>query len=368
MNPKISTVSEDNGILNFTLSGVNVSLANALRRIILNDIDTVVFRTETYGDNKCTIGTNTGRLHNEILKQRLSCIPIHSTNFDELPGKYILEIHEKNETDHMLFVTTEHFKIKNKETNELMGKADVNRIFPADVKTRQHIDFCRLRPKIGDVPGEEIKLSCEFSIANAGVSSMFNAVSKCAYGNTIDAEKVKEAWEERENKMRADGATAEEIEYVKKNFYLLDAQRYFKENSFDFTVESVGVFSNNEIVKKACAIMQRKLLDFLANVEDGNVPIEPSVVTMENSWDVILENEDYTLGKALEYYLYEHFYNSKDNKKLNFCAFKKLHPHDASSRIRIAYANKVSENEIGQDLKEACTNLQEVYVAIHKML
>lgn len=277
MNPKISTVSEDNGILNFTLSGVNVSLANALRRIILNDIDTVVFRTETYGDNKCTIGTNTGRLHNEILKQRLSCIPIHSTNFDELPGKYILEIHEKNETDHMLFVTTEHFKIKNKETNELMGKADVNRIFPADVKTRQHIDFCRLRPKIGDVPGEEIKLSCEFSIANAGVSSMFNAVSKCAYGNTIDAEKVKEAWEERENKMRADGATAEEIEYVKKNFYLLDAQRYFKENSFDFTVESVGVFSNNEIVKKACAIMQRKLLDFLANVEDGNVPIEPKI-------------------------------------------------------------------------------------------
>jgi DNA-directed RNA polymerase subunit L len=367
MNPQISQISEENGILKFTLSGVNVSLANAVRRIILNDIDTVVFRTETYGDNMCTIAVNTGRLHNEILKQRLSCIPIHSTKLDELPGKYILEINEKNETDSMMFVTTEHFKIKNKETNEYMGKADVNRIFPMDLLSNHYIDFCRLRPKIGDIPGEQIKLTCEFSIANAGVSSMFNVVSKCAYGNTIDADAAKEAWTEKENKMRSDGSTIEEIEYVKKNFYLLDAQRHFKKDSFDFVIETVGVFTNNEIVKKACAIMQSKLLDFNDSVEENNVLIEPSVVTMENSYDVILKNEDYTLGKALEFYLYENFYNSKENKKLNFCGFKKLHPHDSTSCLRLAYAHAVSVNEIGADLKEACIKLQEVYVAIHGM-
>ena len=367
MNPKISNLLEEAGIFKFTLSGVNVSLANALRRIILNDIDTVVFRTETYEDNNCTIDINTCRLHNEILKQRLSCIPIHSTKMDDLPGKYILELNEKNETDHIVFVTTEHFKIKNKETNEEMKKEDVRKIFPPDIKTHQYIDFCRLRPKIGDVPGEQIRLTCEFSIANAGVSSMFNAVSKCAYGNTIDLDKAKEAWSEKENKMKADGATADEIEYSKTNFYILDAQRYFVKDSFDFSVESVGVYSNNEIVKKACAVMQGKIIDFMEKVKENDVPIEPSVVTMENSWDVILENEDYTLGKALEYYLYEHFYNSKDNKKLNFCAFKKLHPHDSSSRVRIAYLHKVSENEIAKDLVEACTELQDVYVAIHKM-
>lgn len=365
MNPKISQISEESGVLKFTLSGVNVSLANALRRIILNDIDTVVFRTETYNDNKCTITTNTGRLHNEILKQRLSCIPIHSTNLYELPGKYILEIDETNDVDYIRVITTEDFKIKNKETGEYMGKADVNRIFPANLKSNQHIDFSRLRPKIGDVPGEQLKLTCEFSIANAGVSSMFNVVSKCAYGFTPDADKAHTAWTEKENKMSADGATAEEISYTKTNFYLLDAQRYYAENSFDFAIETVGVFTNNEIVKKACAIMQRKLLDFMELVEANSVQIEPSVVSMENSWDIILENEDYTLGKALEYYLYEQFYSKE--KKLNFCAFKKTHPHDTSSRIRIAYAQKVSINEISQDLKLACRELQEVYVAIHKL-
>ena len=367
MNPNISKISND-GIFKFTLSGVNVSLANALRRIILNDIHTVVFRTETYEDNHCTISVNTGRLHNEILKQRLSCIPIHSTKPDELPGKYILEIDETNNTDYIMFVTTEHFKIRNKETGVEMDKAEVKRIFPPDVKTQQYIDFCRLRSKIGDIPGEQIKLSCELSVANAGVSSMFNVVSKCAYGNTIDNEAAKEAWTEKENKMKADGATAEEIEYAKTNFYILDAQRYFVKNSFDFSIETLGVFTNDEIVKKACVVMQDKLLNFKNNIDDNKVvSIEESVVVMKNCWDVILKNEDYTLGKALEFYLYEHFYNSKNNKKLSFCAFKKLHPHDSSSRIQIAYLHNVNANDIRMDLKTACDELYEVYEAIYKM-
>lgn len=367
MNPKISQISEEHGILKFTLSGINVSLANAIRRIVLNNVETVVFRTETYGDNMCKISVNTCRLHNEILKQRLSCIPIHSTKLDELPGKYIMELDEKNETDHIVFVTTEHFKIKNKETGEYMGKADVNRIFPADTKTRQHIDFCRLRPKIGDIPGEQIKLTCEFSIANAEISSMYNVVSKCTYGNSVDIERANEAWTEKENKMRSNGSTMEEIEYTKTNFYLLDAQRYFVENSFDFAIETLGVFSNNEIIKKACAIMKGKILDFKENLDDQRkVPIEVSATTMENSYDIILINEDYTLGKALEYYLYDQFYVKE--KKVGFCGFKKLHPHDSSSRIRVSYFTKVSESEIRGDLKNACDKLQEVFVAVYKML
>jgi len=368
MNPNISKISEESGIFKFTLSGVNVSLANALRRIILNDINTVVFRTETYEDNQCIISVNTGRLHNEILKQRLGCIPIHSKTMDELPGKYIMEINEINNTDYIMFVTTEHFKIKNKETGEEMKKDDVRKIFPPDIKTQQYIDFCRLRPKIGDVPGEQIKLTCEFSIANASVSSMFNAVSKCAYGNTVDLNKAKEAWTEKENKMRAESATSDEIEYTKTNFYILDAQRYFVKDSFDFVIETIGVFDNNQIVKKACDVMQKKLQDFMEKVKTDDVPIEPSAVTMENSWDVILVNEDYTLGKALEFYLYEHFYDVKDNK-LTFCAFKKLHPHDLTSRIRLAYINNKNTTleVIKTDLIEACTNLHEVYGAIYKM-
>jgi DNA-directed RNA polymerase II subunit RPB3 len=365
MNPKVTTVEEEANILKFTLACVNVSLANALRRAIINDIQTVVFRTETFDDNKCVITSNTGRLHNEILKQRLGCIPIHSTDLDELTDKYILEINETNDNDHIMIITTEHFKIKEKESGAYISDIDRQRIFPPDMKTGHYIDFARIRPRIGDVPGEQLKLTCEFSVANAGVNSMFNVVSKCAYGYTPDMRKIKEAWEHVENKMKASGATVDEIHYRKKDFYFLDAQRHFTKDSFDFVVESVGVFSNTDIVKKACMVLQKKLDTFFSNIDEHTVPIEPSPTTMNHSFDVVLENEDYTLGKALEYYLYDKYYVQE--KKLNFCAFKKLHPHDSSSRLRLAYMTNVSETNIQNDLKNACRDLKDVYVAIYKM-
>ena len=55
MESQISEISENNGLYKFTLSNLNVSLANALRRIILSEIPCVVFRAETYKDNQCTI-------------------------------------------------------------------------------------------------------------------------------------------------------------------------------------------------------------------------------------------------------------------------------------------------------------------------
>ena len=153
MNPQLKVI-EDEEILKFTLSGVDVSLANAVRRIILNDIPTVVFRTETYQDNQCKIAINTSRLHNEIIKQRLSCIPIHSTDHAVLPGKYIMELDVTNTEDHIIFVTTEDFRIKNKENSNFLTKEETVKIFPPDRKTGYFIDFIRLRPAVGDIPAE----------------------------------------------------------------------------------------------------------------------------------------------------------------------------------------------------------------------
>ena len=70
MNPHIEKNSKHGDMFSFTLSGVNVSIANAIRRTILSDIPTVVFKTSPYEECKANIITNTTRLNNEILKQR----------------------------------------------------------------------------------------------------------------------------------------------------------------------------------------------------------------------------------------------------------------------------------------------------------
>ncbi len=366
MEPAISNISVEEDLFKFTLSGLNVSLANALRRTILNDIPITVIHTETYKDNQCNIEINNTRLHNEILKHRLSCIPIHIKELDILPNNYILELDEKNETENMKIVTTEHFKIKNKKNGNYLTKNELRKIFPPCPKTNMYIDFARLRPSLGQtIPGEQIKLTAEFSIHSPKENSMYNVVSTCSYGNTIDNVKVKEVWSEYEKKLESEQHTKSDIEMQKKNFYLLDAQRYYLEDSFDFCLESVGVFENKEIIKMGCQVLIDKLDTMIVNIEADIIPIRPSEVTMENSYDVILENEDYTLGKMLEYVLYTSYFENE--KILSFCGFKKFHPHDEESIIRLAYIKKGDKNTVRNHVTEACKKSKEIYTKINKM-
>ena len=366
MNPSISNISVDSDVYKFTLSGLNVSLANAIRRTILSDIPTTVFHTQTYQDNQCIIHMNTTRLHNEIIKHRLSCIPVHIQELDLLPGKYIMELDMHNDTDSMMFATTENFKIKNKENDNYLTSDETKRIFPPCPKTNMFIDFVRLRPRMGDtIPGEKLKLSCEFSVHTASENSMYNVVTKCSYGNTIDLIKANEVWEGHENKLRTEDTTKADIELQKKNFYLLDAHRHYIEDSFDYCIQSVGVYENREIVRKACVVLQNRLTNMIHSVDSDSIPVKYSETTMDHSHDIILENEDYTLGKVLEYIMYEKHYVS--DKTMTFCGFKKFHPHDMDSTIRIAYAAPTDKGLLMQHLRIACVDAIEAFVKIGKL-
>jgi len=371
MNPKITEQLENGDLFTFTLSGLNVSLANAIRRTILSDIPTVVFFTETYNDNKCSIEINTSRLHNEIIKQRLSCIPIYQTDLTVLPGNYLLEVDVINDTDNIMYVTTEHFKILNKTTNHYLKREEIAQIFPSDPLTNSYIDFVRLRPKIGDsIPGEQLKLKCEFSVSMAKVNSMFNVVSKCSYANTPDIVKINNIWEDLQQKYASQEMSREEIEFEKRNFYILDAQRHFTPDSFDFVVQTLSVYSNQEIVKKACVILQNKFVDLIQAVESDTIIINTSDVVaeysnMENSYDIILEGEDYTIGKVLEYILYEKYYQNE--KTLTFCGFKKFHPHNTDSHIRIAFVEAVDKSMVKNYFYSACVDAQDFYKKVYGM-
>jgi DNA-directed RNA polymerase subunit L len=367
MNPELTQISEENNQYRFTVKGLNVSLANALRRTILSDIRTTVIYTETNKDNQCNISVNTSRLHNEILKHRLSCIPIHEPDISVLPGNYILEVDVKNDTDSIMYVTTEHFKIKNKTNGKYVTENEQRRIFPPNPRTNYYIDFARLRPKVGDsIQGEHLKLTADFTTRTAKDNGMYNVVSKCSYGNTLDAVKISEFWEQYEANLRSDPAnTDKDIEFEKKNYYLLDAQRTFVPDSFDFVVETLGIYENKDIVKKACKVLIMKLIEFMNGLDSDTLPIHPSENTIENCFDVVLENEDYTIGKVLEYILYEKYFIG--DKTLTFCGFKKFHPHNQDSVIRLAYLQKGDKHMVQQNLRNAAQDASKVFSQIHKM-
>lgn len=354
MHPTVLDISEHDNILKFTISGINVSYANAIRRVILSDIPTIVFRTSPYEKNDATFQINTSRLNNEILKQRLSSIPIHMKDLSLSLDDYTLEVDVINNTQNIIYVTTNDFKIKSSKTGKYLNDSSLQKIFPPDSISHQYIDLCRLRPKLSNnLRGEQLKFSCKFSYGIASESGSFNVVSTCTYANTPNLTEIEVAKEKKLAELHNKYTNDSDINYHIQDWINLDAKRIFIPDSFNFKIESIGVFLNIDIVIKAVNIIIKRLQQ-IQEIYTSNLDlITNSDAVIANSFDIHLENEDYTIGKIIEYTLYHLYYNEK--KIFTFCGFRKPHPHIQSSIIRIAFSDPVEKNTVVECIETATT-------------
>jgi DNA-directed RNA polymerase subunit L len=337
--PEVFNVSSSNNITSFKVKNINVSFINALRRTIISDIPTAVFRTAPYEKNDCNIIENTSRLNNEILKQRLSCIPIYIKDLDIIENLE-LEIDVDNTTESIIYVTTDDFKIKDTNTNKFLSTTEISKIFPIDPFTKEHIIFARLRPKIATtIPGEKIHLKCKISIDNANTNGAYNVVSTCAYSFDDDVEKQNSEWALYSKTLNKTKAA---MEREKKNWFNHKAKQFYKPNVFNFIIETIGVFTNIEIIKKACKIIKSKLQRLESLYTNENNLIKKSISTTNFCYDIKLPEEDYTIGKILEYIIHQDFY--ANGPELSYIGFSKKHPHDNDSIIRLAFNKEENSN------------------------
>ena len=368
MNPVVTNLAETDGIMTFTLSGVNVSLANALRRIILSDSPCVVFRTTPYDECKMEIEVNTSRLNNELIKQRISCVPIHISDTSFPIENYVVEVDKKNESDIIDYVTTEDFKIKDKNTGKYLTQAATRDIFPPDEITGDFIDIARLRPRLSeDIDGEHLKLTSTLDIGTAKQDGCFNVACTCAYGYTQDPVLVNDKVTQMESEMKAQGLDADTIAFKIKDWKLLKAQTINIPDSFDFTIETVGQFDNMSLVFKSAHVMLDKVATFKKVIQENEGLINQSDTTLPNGFDIKLVGEDYTLGKALEYVLYSRHYDRQSttsDKSLEFCGFRKPHPHIDESLIRLGFKDATDKSTVVAILVEACKALEVTFNSI----
>lgn len=357
----IHSIEQDKGVLSFQIDNINVSLINAIRRTILTDIPCYVFRTSPHDKNNVNIEINTTRLNNEIIKQRMSCIPIHITDLDEtVTDRYIIEIDVENTTDSVMYVTTKDIKIKDNETGAYMDKEGVRKVFPPNPITGDYIIITRLRPKLSEsFPGEHIKLTAKLVISSAKEDSCFLLASTATYSMTPDKEKQDSAWRLQKNKLLAEGIKDEDMPFEEKNWYIHEGQRHYKENSFKFIVESIGVYENSELLHKACGILVDKLQKIYLDVQSGNIIVN-NANTVEKAFDVILENEDYTIGKCLEFALYEQYY--KKSSDIALVAFEKTHPLNSYGVLRVMFDNEeYGKEKVFEYLMNVCEYLVSVF-------
>ena len=363
MDPKVNNIDENNNTLTFTLYNTNVSIANAVRRIILSEIPCVVFKTIPYENSKVTIEINTTKFNNEIIKQRLSCIPIHIDDMDFPIDDYIVELDKSNDTNSAEYITTEDFKIKNIKLNNYLKEATVRKIFPKNDMTNYYIDFIPLNPKLSDnINGEQLKLSCKLAIGTAKEQGMFNVVSTCSYKFTQDTGLMQIEWDKQETQLIKNGKIKEEIAFIKKDWLLLDAKRLYIKDSFDFIIETVGIYENFKLVVIACDVLIKKLNMLNIVLKTSYSLINESDNTMDNCYDITLENEDYTIGKVLEYILYKKYFTEK--QILTYCGFLKQHPHNNYSTIRLAFKNIVENADITAILSDVIQSASEIFTKI----
>jgi DNA-directed RNA polymerase subunit L len=365
-------IQDDNlGILEFEILNEDVSIVNSLRRTMMTDISSLVFRGFPHESNNIMIEKNNTRFNNEYLKHRISCIPIlynDPSNYKVFKENYYYKLNVKIKGDEKekKLITTNDFELyrRNPQGNDKLIKK--NNYLPK--YNGEGVPICYLFPKISETePEEELNITMNIDIGTQKEDACWNMVSKCLFYNIQDEKEV-------ENRKKEFIGKEQEM----RDFEILDAQRYYKKNHFNFIVETIGVYKNKEIVKMACESIINKLTKlneaFSKNTEEFNSPQtlilnnDKSLFyifkeTMSNNnilYTLRLENEDYTIGKLIEKHL--------DLSVYKYVSFKKEHPHDTYSFIHFVYKNQENINEIKviEDLKNALNVIIKKYESIYK--
>jgi DNA-directed RNA polymerase subunit L len=317
-----------------------------------------------------------------------------------------MELDVENTDNEERIVTTGDFILTNKETGNKVSKTDTDKIFPKNSITGDYITFLRLRPKLSEtIPGQSIKLKCGFAVFTAKDDSVYIPVSKCTYFNTVDKKEAEKAWliyktdfsKQFDNSGDSKKEINEELKFEKKNFDALEMYRHFEKDSFDFTVKTTSFYTESQLVHKGCSLLIERLERFINNIlkidglddddddnngtnngTNDNKHAEPMVKiklshevlehpsSMENSFDIIMVGEDYTLGNILQHLVYDMFYIG--DKSVIYCGFQKYHPHDLHSVLRVAYTKPTTTETLVDDLKKCVKRGVDIFGKIQKVI
>lgn len=322
---------------------VDVTLVNAVRRVVHSEIPSVAPHHNPYdaSDNDIRIITNTSSLHDGILGDRLSLVPIHLTQpqIDTFhPGMFKFVIRKKNTTGDVMLVTSEDIEVFDGDGRAL-AKDVRDAMFPPDPITGGFILLNRLKPNHVDVScGQEMHVVFVARKDCAKRHARWSVVSQCVHSYVVDealAKKTRERlWKEafslREPSQR-------EIEEFENMWQYGGRQRCYVRNEYDepcafvFRLESESALRPEAIFGQALTILHGKALGALvedARDEDGGE---------EGIYTFALHGEGHTLGSLLQ----AHIYNTsvrhplKKGRTCKYIGYRMPHPLQEEIILRV---------------------------------
>ena len=368
-------IKKENKII-FKLKDVDVSILNALRRVVLAEIDNVAFEYKPYNTGekqKIKILENTCPLHNEIIQQRLSMLPLNFKpneilEFDENNYKFVLT--KKNTTNSLMNVTTEDIEIFDSNNKKYDDKF-TRRIFPKNKYSGDYILITKLKPNlINTNDGDSINIEMTATKDKAQNYSGFGYVSQCVYHNIVDEKKAEKELKKRIEVFKKDNnPTKEELDSFITDFNNLDKARYFHKNQFDepnyfeFSIESECYTSPEYLFYKAITILDTKLQNLITNITDDTFSFE-KVKNSDNMYDLTIENEKHTLGNLIQALFYNIFIRNDEKKVINYVGYRCPHPLNNIMIIKINFTNE----ETNENIKKIFIDgLEEIQKQLNKL-
>ena len=302
----------EDDICNFDLNNksteIKISLANALRRTMIANIDVYSIDNE-----KIDFFENNTLYSNEFLKHRLTLIPIIS-NIDKLNYDSILiSCKKKNSDEFVESVLVNDFIVKDIEKDIIIDNKDFfkfTNILFAKLKTNHFLSFeCKL-----------IKNSSE----NGG--SFFSPVCGCIYTFKMDNKQI-------------NTITENMSENEKKTFMTQDNERIFEKNKigdplvYNFNLEMTGFYDAKTVLKKGIAALIIKLQD--VNNEFKNLDNSSKISIKNNNnlndndfYYFVIEDENETIGELLTTYC-------TSDKNIAYCGYIIEHPLKKNILLKI---------------------------------
>ncbi len=296
----------------FELHETNASLANAVRRCILNESPVKSLQYDEYRD----VDISDQYILSDFLKKQIDLVPINQDISADQYAKYSIELKVDNDTDVIIDVSTRDFII-----------SEGSRVIPTEKIMSPLIILCRLRP------GEHLYIKNIKVIENIGRvdGGSFNNVSNIYYEPLgvipLDAEK-------------AEGASSMTTNPIK---FLIGYSTHRNTKA------------PLEILKTACDTLIKRLEvisgDFvnITNKSDYYYSDLLQLETHGNIKEIHFKNENWTLANLLAHFC---FILTKGNIK--FVAPAIIHPEKEIGVVRIIHPEfaKLVQDAIAKSIEE----------------
>jgi DNA-directed RNA polymerase subunit L/DNA-directed RNA polymerase alpha subunit len=259
--------------------------------------------------------------------------------------------------------------------------------FPPHPITKQTCLIASI-PPIFNGASQQIKIVACATMGTGREHARFCPVSQCSYEYTVDTDEARhdamfKQWMLTAKKISGLDEDSDRWRQLRREYDTMQRKRCYminskgEPNSFDFKMESIGVLSISDIMKRACDVGAH-LFSRYASINEGVLPNDLILSASDADivgYDFLFKGQDHTLGNMLQTWISDNimdkpgsFDASQKDARITYVGYSVPHPLRDEMILRIGvapYDNKAIAIAALKKAAHACstifTNLRAIW-------